>query len=194
MESMLYQGHTFFFFWWHKAFLDGRERVEDKPRTGRPCTSKTDENMTKVRAVVRSDRRLTVRMIGTIVRSLATQKKGSSCPARDCRHLDAASRQRSLSHCHLCEGIFDQKGYSNGSAAPYSPNLSPCDLFLFPKLKIHLKGRNFGTVDNIQMVVTDQPRALPHEFCQHCYREWEQRLQRYVASHGNYFERDNVDF
>jgi len=42
-------------FRWHKAFLDGRESVEDKPHSGRPCTSKTDENVTKVMAVVRSD-------------------------------------------------------------------------------------------------------------------------------------------
>ena len=27
----------------------------------------------------------------------------------------------------------------------------------------------------------------------HCYREWEQRLRRCVASQGNYFEGDNVD-
>jgi hypothetical protein len=28
------------------------------------------------------------------------------------------------------------------------------------KLKFHLKGRHFGTVDNIQKVVTDQLKAL----------------------------------
>ena len=39
--------------------------VEDEPNSGRPCTSKTDENVTKVRALVRSDRSLTVRMIGS---------------------------------------------------------------------------------------------------------------------------------
>jgi hypothetical protein len=44
---------------WHKAFFDGREIVEDEPHSARPCTSKTDENVTKVRAVMRSDRRLT---------------------------------------------------------------------------------------------------------------------------------------
>jgi hypothetical protein len=54
----------------NKACLHGRESVEDKPHSGRPCTSKTDEDVTQVRALVRSDRRLTVRMIDTIARSL----------------------------------------------------------------------------------------------------------------------------
>ena len=47
--------------------MDGRECVEDEPRSGRPCTSKTDEYVTKVRALVRSDRRLTVRMISSVL-------------------------------------------------------------------------------------------------------------------------------
>ena len=46
---------------------------------------------------------------------------------------------------------------------PYSSDLSACDFFVFPKFKFHLKGRHFGTVDNIQKVVIDQLRALPHE-------------------------------
>jgi len=52
-------------FRWHKAFLDGCESVEDEPLSGRPCMSKTNENVTKVRALVRSDRHLTVRMISS---------------------------------------------------------------------------------------------------------------------------------
>ena len=43
----------------HKAFLAYREIVEDEPRSGRPCTSKTDKIFTKMRALVRSDRHLT---------------------------------------------------------------------------------------------------------------------------------------
>ena len=60
----------------HKAFLDGCETVEDKARSGRPCMSKTEENVTKVRTLVRSDWHLTVRMIDTIVRSLNDLEKG----------------------------------------------------------------------------------------------------------------------
>ena len=48
---------------WLKAFLDGCESVEDKPHSRTPCMSKTDKNVTKVKALVRSDRCLTVRMI-----------------------------------------------------------------------------------------------------------------------------------
>jgi len=50
-------------FRWHKSFLEGREQVEDEPRMGRLSTSKTDDNVERVRSLVRSDRRLTVRMI-----------------------------------------------------------------------------------------------------------------------------------
>ena len=32
-------------FKWHKAFLDGRDSVQDEPRFGETCTSKTDENV-----------------------------------------------------------------------------------------------------------------------------------------------------
>ena len=48
---------------WHKRFKNGREEVEDDRKSGRPSTSKTDENIDRVRQLVRSDRRLTVRMI-----------------------------------------------------------------------------------------------------------------------------------
>jgi hypothetical protein len=52
-------------FRWHKSFLEGREQVEDEHRVGRPSTSKTDDIVERVRSVVRSDRRLTLRMISS---------------------------------------------------------------------------------------------------------------------------------
>ena len=93
--------------------------------------------------------------------------------------------------CHTAISVNEcltKKGIRVVLQPPYSPDLSPSDFFLFPKLKFHLKGRHFGTVDNIQKVVRDQLRALPHEGFQHCYRKWEQRLRWCVVS-----QVDNVD-
>ena len=50
-------------FEWHRRFKDEIEKVEDDHRSGRPSTSKTDENVERVRQTLRSDRSLTVRMI-----------------------------------------------------------------------------------------------------------------------------------
>ena len=50
-------------FEWHRRFRKVEENVEDKPRSGRPSSLKTDENVEAVRQAARGDRRLTVRMI-----------------------------------------------------------------------------------------------------------------------------------
>ena len=54
-------------FEWHKQFLEGREDVEEDPKSGRLCTSTTDTNIEKVLQLVRSDRRLTIRVIANEV-------------------------------------------------------------------------------------------------------------------------------
>ena len=50
-------------FKWRKAFKEGRENVEDDPRSGRPVSSTNDQNVEVVRAVMAKDRRLSARMI-----------------------------------------------------------------------------------------------------------------------------------
>jgi len=48
---------------WYKAFKDGREGVEDEERAGRPSTSRTENNVARVKAVLDRDRRLSVRLM-----------------------------------------------------------------------------------------------------------------------------------
>ena len=45
---------------WYKHFKDGWESVESDPRSGRPATSRTPENVEHVGAAINKDRRLTV--------------------------------------------------------------------------------------------------------------------------------------
>jgi histone-lysine N-methyltransferase SETMAR len=46
---------------------------------------------------------------------------------------------------------------------PYSPDLSPPDYFLFPKLKMNLKGLHFADVAKIQAAVTDELKKVQKE-------------------------------
>ena len=104
-------------------------------------------------------------------------------------HRDKAS-------CHTAVSINEfltEKSIPVVPQPPYLPDLSPCDLFLFPRLKNHLKERHFGTLDNIQKSVTDELKGIPAEAFQHCYEQWKQCLRRCVAAQGNYFEDDNLD-
>jgi len=48
---------------WAKSFSERRESVTYKERSGRLATSRTEENIAKVRQIVRENRRLTVRSI-----------------------------------------------------------------------------------------------------------------------------------
>jgi len=46
-----------------KRFSEGREDVTDEERSGQPATSRTEENIAKIRQIVRENLRLTVRSI-----------------------------------------------------------------------------------------------------------------------------------
>ena len=48
---------------WYSRFKEGREDTEDDPRSGRPTTSTTDENVEEIRKIVLQNRRITVRDI-----------------------------------------------------------------------------------------------------------------------------------
>jgi len=98
--------------------------------------------------------------------------------------------------CHTAISVIKflaKKGIHVVPQPPYSPVLSSCGFILFPKLKFYLKGRHFGTVENIEKAVTDQLKAISVSDYQRCYENWKQCLRRCVASQGNYFEGDKLD-
>jgi len=48
---------------WVKRFSEGKEGVTDEERSGLPATSRTGQNIAKVRQIVHENRRLAVRSI-----------------------------------------------------------------------------------------------------------------------------------
>jgi histone-lysine N-methyltransferase SETMAR len=59
----------------------------------------------------------------------------------------------------VCQ-FLTQKNVTTLYHLPYSPDLSPPDYFLFPKLKMKLKGLQFADVAEVQEAVTDELKKV----------------------------------
>jgi hypothetical protein len=73
---------------------------------------------------------------------------------------------------------------------PYSPDLAPCDFFLFPKLKLKLKGCWFDTIEEIQAELQRVLDTLTEKDFQEPFKKWRRRWDRCLCAGGNYFEGD----
>jgi histone-lysine N-methyltransferase SETMAR len=307
---------------WYKRFQGGRETVESDQRSGRPSTSRNDENVAAVRAKIRENRRLTIREIAKdiqisfgSVQSILTDDLGMrrvsakfvprllsadqketrvsaacdflecvekdrtfiakiitgdeswvygydpetkaqssqwTCPssprpkkARQVRsnvkvmltvffdqegivhheyapqgqtitkeyyvqvltHLrDAVRRKRPQLHAagdwllhhdnapahasHLVQQFLAKHQIPQVNQPPYSPDLAPCDFFLFPKVKLTLKGSRFDDVDTIKMNATQQLHSVEKNDFQKCFQQWQERWTKCIVSDGDYFEGD----
>ena len=75
---------------------------------------------------------------------------------------------------------------------PYSPDIAPCDFFLFPKIKSALKGTRFESVDAVKAKATQLLNSLTHDDLQHCFQQWKIRMERCRDRGGDYIEGDNI--
>ena len=71
---------------------------------------------------------------------------------------------------------------------PYPPDLSPPDYFLFPKLKIKLKGLHFADVVEIQEVVKDELKKVQKEEFSAAFQKPYDRAKACIYANGIYFE------
>ena len=71
-------------------------------------------------------------------------------PARQVEEKQQVSPPWQPAHSHITRSTIPdfQKHYSD-SPPPHSPDLAPCDFFLFPKMKLQLKGHRFDTTEEI---------------------------------------------
>ena len=65
---------------------------------------------------------------------------------------------------------------------PYSPDLAPSDFFLFPKLKMKLKGWRFQTLEEIQAESQAILNMLRENDFQECFKNWQRRWDCCQAS------------
>ena len=75
---------------------------------------------------------------------------------------------------------------------PYSPDLAPSDVFLFPKPKTNLKGRRFQTIEEIQENEIRELRTITESEFQEAFQQWKKSWERCIACEGEYFEGDSA--
>jgi len=71
---------------------------------------------------------------------------------------------------------------------PYSPDLAPCDFFLFLRLKKVLKGHRFEATEDIKQNSTKKLLDIPKEKFAKYFQQWQKRWAKCVAAEGNYVE------
>ena len=100
-------------------------------------------------------------------------------------HQDNAPVHNSI----LVTDYLTKMGIKTVPQPPYSPDLAPCDFWLFPKLKEKLRGCRYETIEEMKEAVMKVIDTLTQE---DFHGAFQKLLERYkcIAAGGDYFEGD----
>ena len=73
---------------------------------------------------------------------------------------------------------------------PYSPDLAPCDVWLFPELKENLIGCRYETIEEMKEAVTRVIDMLTQEDFHGAFQKLLERYNKRIAAGGDDFEKD----
>ena len=77
-------------------------------------------------------------------------------------------------------------GIKTVPCCPYSPDLAPCDFWLFPKLR----GCRYETIEEIKEALTKVIDTLTQEGFYGAFQKFLERYNKCIAAGGDYFEGD----
>ncbi|UYV61159.1 K02A2.6-like [Cordylochernes scorpioides] len=81
-----------------------------------------------------------------------------------------------------CRGVVHHEFLPQGRTSPYSPDLAPCDFFLFLKLKRPMKGRRYATLDEIKTASKEELNKILKNY----FFEVLRRLEKPLAQVNNF--------
>ena len=100
-------------------------------------------------------------------------------------HQDNAPVHKSI----LVTDYLTQMGIKMVPHPPYSPDLAPCDFWLFPKLKENLRGNRYSTIEDMKEAVMRVLNTLTQEDFQGAFQKLLERYNKCIDV-GEYFEGD----
>ena len=162
-------------FEWHKRFKEARESVRDDERCGRSKEVNTPE------------------LIGQRVRVRVTMLRFYGSSGRDSvgRGQHSSNRVSGIStgtmHQSTTPSFSQTKmGKKTGPHLPYSPNLAPCDFWLFPKLR----GCRYERIEEMKEAVAKVIDRLTQADFHGAFQKLLELYNKCIAAEGYYFEGD----
>jgi len=175
-------------FQWHARFKTGRISVDDDKHTGRSTSCTTPEAVARIQELVHQDRRQTIHNIaeevgigyGTCQRVLTQELGMHRVAAKFVPRILTADRSSSVS-----TSVLNWTELKNKMAfiphSPYSPDLAPCDFFLFPKMKLKLKGCQLVPLRRYRPNRRECLTLIEKDF-QEPFQKWRRQWDIYVES------------
>ena len=90
----------------------------------------------------------------------------------------------------LVTGYLTKMGIKTVAHPPYSPDLTPCDFWLFPKLKEKLRGCCYETIEEMKEAVTKVIDTLTQEDFHGAFQKLLEQYNKCIATGGDYSEGD----
>jgi histone-lysine N-methyltransferase SETMAR len=87
---------------------------------------------------------------------------------------------------HLAADEFEELGIRRLPHPPYSPDLAPCDFWLFAHLKQCLEGQFFDDDIQLRLAVSAILMAIDIDVFVRVFDEWKRRLQQCIDQGGDY--------
>jgi len=72
----------------------------------------------------------------------------------------------------------------------YSPDLAPCDFFLFPRMKGQMREKRFADVSEVKKKMPEVLNNIITEEFQKCFQQWGKCWYKCIESKGEYFDGD----
>ena len=98
-----------------------------------------------------------------------------------------------LSHKAIIVNEFLNKNSMNTiEHPPYSPDMTQADFFLFPKLKLPLRGTRFQSTEDIKENSRRKLKSVPENAFKKCFDNWIICRHKCIISGRAYFEDDAI--
>jgi hypothetical protein len=81
----------------------------------------------------------------------------------------------------VVQQFLAQKSFPVISQPTYTSDLAPSDLWLFPTLKMSLKGTRFSAMEDIEWTATTDLQKIPNEAFGRCFQQWQDRMSKCVC-------------